>query len=365
MFAALLRLRFVAPLLASALATFIATAGSAQTIDLSLNVFYTIPSDIGSGGTWELVAKSSGAGTFGISAISANIRNINSDAVVEGPRATVNGSTAAGFQLVSNTFHAANPPNPSYRELVVAQLPLIPLPSGNEENLFYGVGTLTNGAPNYPAKPAGSNSIGPAFTSLTSPQNIAWATGDAFGNAAWATAANMLSGTFAAGATPAFFNGSLGQVFTSLPLTNTQTGNEALALTLTTIVRTNFVPGSADYNHDGIVDGGDYVIWRKTNGGVAAPPGSGADGNSDGFINMLDYNLWRSHYGNPSGSGSGANLSSGSVPEPTGCILLTIGALLAVAPRRGRIMSFRDTPMSFRGTPRNPARPVEFIRTNK
>jgi hypothetical protein len=149
----------------------------------------------------------------------------------------------------------------------------------------------------------------------------------------------MLSGTFAPGVTPGFFTGSVGNIFTSVPASNTQTGNEALASTLTTIVRTNFIANSADFNHDGIVDGGDYVIWRKTNGGVAAPPGSGADGNGDGFINMLDYNLWRSHYGNPNGSGSGGNLSSSSVPEPTGCVLLTIGALLAMAPRRGRFSS--------------------------
>jgi hypothetical protein len=338
MLVALLRLRFAAALVASALATLVAAAGSAQSINLSLNVFYTTPSDTGSGGTWELVAKSS-AGTFGISAISANIRNINNDPVIAGPRATVNGANAAGFQLISNTFHAADPPNPSFRELVVGQLPLIPLPAGSEENLFYGVGTLTNGAPNYPAKPAGSNSIGPAFTSLTSPQGIAWATGDAFGDAAWSTGARMLSGTFAAGVSPSFFNGSLGQVFTSVPLTNTQTGNEALASSLTTIVRTNFVANSADFNHDGIVDGGDYVIWRKTNGSAAVPPGSGADGNADGIVNMLDYNLWRLHFGNPNGSGSGAGLSTNSVPEPAGCILLTIGALLAVASRRVRFNS--------------------------
>lgn len=335
MFVALLRLRVAAALVASALATLVAAAGSAQSINLSLNVFYTTPSNSASGGTWELVAKST-AGSFGISAVSANISNINPDAVVEAPRALVNGANPAGFLLLGNTFHAANQSTPAFRELVIAQLPLIPLPSGSEENLFYGVGTLNNGAPNYPAKPPTSNAIGPAFTSLTSPQGIAWATGDAFGDVAWNTAASMLSGTFAAGVTPGFVNGSVGNIFTSVPLSNTQTGNEALASSVTTIVRTNFVASSADFNHDGIVDGGDYVIWRKTNGGVAAPPGSGADGNADGIINMLDYDLWRSHYGNPNGSGSGAALTTGSVPEPAGCILLTIGALLAMASRRGR-----------------------------
>lgn len=340
MLAALLRLRIAAALMASALATLFVASGSAQSINFSLNVFYTTPSDAASGGTWELIAKSSNPGTFGISGISTHLRNINNDAVIEAPRAIVNGANPAGFQIVSNTFHPASPPNPAFRELVVAQLPLFPLPSGSEENLFYGVGTLVNGAPNYPAKPPGSNSIGPAFTSLTGPQDIAWAsTPDAFGDAAWDAAARMLSGTFAAGVTPAFFSGSNGNVFTSVPISNNQLGNEVVAATITTIVRTNFFVNSADFNHDNIVDGADYVLWRKLNGSAAVPPGSGADGNGDGVVNMLDYNLWRSHYGLPSGAGSGANVSSSSVPEPAGCVLLAIGALLAIASRRGRFQS--------------------------
>lgn len=335
MFAASSRLRIAAALSACALASLFAAASSAQTIDLSLNVFYSTPSNAASGGTWELVAKSS-PGTFGISGVDTFIRNINNDAIIEGPRATVNGSNTAGFQLLENTFHSAAPPNPAYRELLVAQKPLYPLPSGSEETYFYGVGTLTNGAPNYPGKPAGSNSIGPAFTSLTSPQDIPWAVADAFNDATWATAARLLSGTFAAGVTPSFFTGSSGNVFTSVPPTNTQLGTEVLASTITAIVRTNFAPAvqSADYNHNGIVDAPDYVLWRKTLNGTAAPAGSGADGNVDGTVNPPDYTLWLSHFGNPMGAGAGGGLSTTTVPEPTSCALLTIGALLFSALRR-------------------------------
>jgi hypothetical protein len=335
MFAASSRLRIAAALSACALASLFAAASSAQSIDLSLNIFYTTPSNAASGGTWELVAKSS-PGTFGISGVDAYIRNINNDAIIEGPRATVNGSNTAGFRLLENTFHAAAPPNPAYREILAAQVPLSPLPSGSEENLFYGVGTLTNGAPNYPGKPVGSNSIGPAFTSLTSPQDIPWAVADAFNDAAWATAARLLSGSFAAGVTPAFFTGSSGNVFTSVPATNSQLGAEAQASAITTIVRTNFAPAvqSADYNHNGIVDAADYVLWRKTQNTAAVPAGSGADGNVDGTVNVPDYTLWRSHFGNPMGAGAGGGLSTTTVPEPTSCALLTIGALLIFALRR-------------------------------
>ena len=37
-------------------------AAPAQSIDFSLNVFYASPTNLNSGGTWELVAKSSGFG---------------------------------------------------------------------------------------------------------------------------------------------------------------------------------------------------------------------------------------------------------------------------------------------------------------
>jgi hypothetical protein len=334
MLAASSRLRFAAVLSACActLSTFCAPANSAQTIDLSLNVFYTNPANTSSGGTWELVAKSSPSpGTFGISGLDVQITNINSGSVIKGPRGIVNGSNTAGFQLLDDAFIAPTLSTPAYRDLSIGQVPLYSLPAGKEETYFYGVGTLTNGAPDYPGKPAGSNSIGPTFTSFTSPQDIPWATGDAFGDAAWSTAARMVSGTFAAGVSPAFVTGSSGNVFTSVG-TSTTLGNEALATLLTTIVRTN-AASSADYNQNGIVDAADYVLWRKTLGNVV-PVGTGADGNRDGTINQPDYDLWRAHFGNPSGAGAGASLSTNSVPEPTGCILITIGALLATAPRR-------------------------------
>src|SRR5262245_44182433 len=112
-----LRLRIAVALVASALASLFAVHASAQsTIDLSLNVFYANQVDPNSGGTWELVAKSSPSPTtFGISGLTARLANINSDAAIQGPRATVNGSKTAGFQILSNILHPAAPPNPAFR----------------------------------------------------------------------------------------------------------------------------------------------------------------------------------------------------------------------------------------------------------
>ena len=335
MFAARSIARLSAILWACALAFVFAPAGLALTIDLSLNVFYTDSTNINSGGSWQLVAKSQNPGTTGIAGISANIANINNDVVLQAPRGTVNGANAAGFQLLLNSFHPANPPTPAYRELAIAQVPISPLPSGNEQALFYGVGTLQNGSPDYPGKPAGSNSIGPTFTSLTGVQDVPWAIGDPFGNATWNAAAVLASGSFPTSFTPSFVAGNVGNVFTT---TNSATfGDQVQASPVTTIVRTNFgMVQNADYNDNGIVDAADYPIWRKTLGQAVIPIGSGADGNNDGFVTQADFDLWRAHFGNPFGSGTGS-LSTNTVPEPaTGALAGFVAMLVSGGLRRRR-----------------------------
>jgi hypothetical protein len=70
---------------------------------------------------------------------------------------------------------------------------------------------------------------------------------------------------------------------------------------------------TGDYNHNNVVDAGDYVIWRRTLGQSASPFGSGADGSSNGTIDSDDYTFWRARFGNPVGSGAGL----ASIPEPS------------------------------------------------
>jgi hypothetical protein len=78
---------------------------------------------------------------------------------------------------------------------------------------------------------------------------------------------------------------------------------------------------TADYNLDGKVNAADYTLWRDTLG-QSVPPGTGADGNGDGMITAADYDLWKSNYTPMPGVGNGAGLSSISVPEPCGWMLL-------------------------------------------
>ncbi|MEX0610876.1 MAG: hypothetical protein WD229_02040 [Pirellulales bacterium] len=94
------------------------------------------------------------------------------------------------------------------------------------------------------------------------------------------------------------------------------------------------VPG--DYNDNGTVDGADYVVWRKNQGG---PGGSASVGDSepDGDVDDADYAFWRDRFGNPT-PGSGSGLGNSAVPEPTTAVLLpwAAGALFAAVGVRRR-----------------------------
>lgn len=93
---------------------------------------------------------------------------------------------------------------------------------------------------------------------------------------------------------------------------------------------TSSSPPNGDYNHNGLVDAADYVVWRKTLNGLASPAGSGADGNQSGTIDAGDYTYWRARFGNPaSGFASGS-----SVPEPANTMLFLLVAPLAFSQRR-------------------------------
>jgi hypothetical protein len=71
-----------------------------------------------------------------------------------------------------------------------------------------------------------------------------------------------------------------------------------------------------DYNRNGVVDAGDYVVWRKSLG-QSVTAGTSADGNFDGQITIADYDVWKSHFGQTGGSGVGVGLqASAAVPEP-------------------------------------------------
>jgi hypothetical protein len=88
-----------------------------------------------------------------------------------------------------------------------------------------------------------------------------------------------------------------------------------------------------DYNRDGRVDSGDYVVWRRTKG-ESVSVGTSADGNRDGRINELDFNLWKSNFGGVNQAGTGK--AAAAVPEPATCLLVALAVLLAGMTRSAR-----------------------------
>src|SRR4029079_10235527 len=86
---------------------------------------------------------------------------------------------------------------------------------------------------------------------------------------------------------------------------------------------------AGDYNFNGVVDPGDYIVWRKTLGQIGGP--LAADGNNNGQIDIGDFTVWRSHFGQPGGSG---NATSAGVPEPGSGLLFLLGPVLATLRRR-------------------------------
>jgi hypothetical protein len=96
------------------------------------------------------------------------------------------------------------------------------------------------------------------------------------------------------------------------------------------------VPGAAltaDYNHNGVVDAADYIIWRNNVGATGTPGSVPGDGTGDGVVDQNDYNLWRSTFGLT--SGGGGSLSGASVPEPsTGLLAFLISIACAASIRK-------------------------------
>jgi len=81
---------------------------------------------------------------------------------------------------------------------------------------------------------------------------------------------------------------------------------------------------AGDYNDDGIVDAGDYVLWRDN---VGAPEGTLANDVDGGAIGNDQYTTWRANLGMTAPS---ATLISGAVPEPSTVVLLLGFAVLSV-----------------------------------
>jgi hypothetical protein len=88
------------------------------------------------------------------------------------------------------------------------------------------------------------------------------------------------------------------------------------------------VPG--DFNHDGVADAADFVVWRKTEDS-SVPIGAWGDADRNGVVQVGDQSIWTSNFGmvNDGGAGQGGS----SVPEPSPFWLCAMGILAFVTSR--------------------------------
>jgi mannan endo-1,4-beta-mannosidase len=122
---------------------------------------------------------------------------------------------------------------------------------------------------------------------------------------------------------------SASQVQTLLNDSNIITLNE-----LPSLPWSNSASIAGDFDHNGKVDAGDYIVWRKSQGQTGM--GLAADGDLNGRIDAADHAIWRSHFGQPTGSGSG-NVLNASVPEPASLALLLAATMVMFTTRRAAV----------------------------
>jgi hypothetical protein len=87
-------------------------------------------------------------------------------------------------------------------------------------------------------------------------------------------------------------------------------------------------PVIGDFNNDGGVDAGDYVVWRK-----ASPTDSLPNDDTPGVVDASDYSDWRANFGK-SELASSAALGADPVPEPPAVMMLLIAILARSMVRR-------------------------------
>jgi hypothetical protein len=83
------------------------------------------------------------------------------------------------------------------------------------------------------------------------------------------------------------------------------------------------VPLTGDFNHDGLVDTSDYILWRATMGSTTDLR---ADANLNGVIDSGDYQMWAANFGS---SGPVGGAGAQAVPEPGSLALALLAVLIA------------------------------------
>jgi hypothetical protein len=84
---------------------------------------------------------------------------------------------------------------------------------------------------------------------------------------------------------------------------------------------------AGDYDRSGLVDQGDFVLWKATYGSSDLR----ADGNNDGHVNSADYTVWRNNVGAVASFGAGSAFGAGSESLSAGASLTSLDPAAARA----------------------------------
>ena len=299
---------------------------SAQSIQVSLDLYYTNPADTRSGGSWELVALGTNRGIAGLVPSLEGITNRNR---LEAPHGTAVGVERVGFSPAEGTndfwFDFGD-----YTQFGFVQSPEL---AGNPQGLFYDVGVPGG------AKSPGENGT-PEVAGLMAETGVPWNYDDILGdflvdqnpgndNGDFHDAVLLARGTFEPGASPGFSSSAptAGTIFAAIgsesipPLSNA-----IVSAAVTEQVRDNTSMLAGDANGDGFVDVSDFNIWNANKLTNAAGYRRG-DFNADQVIDVSDFNIWNAN----------KFRSVAVVPEPGQSLWAFIGVV--VLRRFGRRLS--------------------------
>jgi hypothetical protein len=114
--------------------------------------------------------------------------------------------------------------------------------------------------------------------------------------------------------------------FSLAPLTAGLTWNVAYANNSVVLSVTGTPTFTADFDHNGQVNGADLTTWKQSFGGA------GADANGDGKSDGADFLIWQRQFG----SGVPATAAIGAVPEPATIALLGLATIAMTVYGRSR-----------------------------